>query len=304
MTAMRIILLLSCPDQRGIVARVSSFIEHQRGNIIDSMQHNAIDTQTFFMRVEWDWSPADERGTAGEGKATSSPSILKKYKADLDDAFQKTVAEFNMNYQIWITDELPRVAVMVSRHLHCLSDLLLRWRERRGCAYEMACVISNHNDARNICDWVGVPFHHIPVDAGSKAEAERKQIALLQQYRVDTIVLARYMQILSASFVSQHPHAIINIHHSFLPAFVGAKPYHQAYERGVKVVGGTSHYVTERLDQGPIIEQRVHRISHRDTVEDIVNIGKDLERTVLNRAVELHLQRRVYVYGNKTVVFD
>lgn len=290
---MRIILLLSCPDRRGIVAKVSQFIEQQGGNIVESMQYNATDTQTFFMRVEWDQE--DSEGDSG--------AQMARKKSEINAELAAAMAEFRMNYELWIAEERARVAIMVSRHLHCLYDLLLQWRETEGREYDLVCVISNHPDARDICAWVGVPFHHIAVERDHKAEAEAQQLALLRQYNIDTVVLARYMQILSAEFVQRYPSQILNIHHSFLPAFVGSRPYHQAYERGVKVVGGTSHYVTADLDQGPIIEQDVQRISHSDTIEDITNIGKNLERTVLNRAVHLHLQRRVYVHGHKTIVF-
>lgn len=305
---MRITILLSCPDQRGIVSCVAQFIERQGGNIVESMQHNAVDTGVFFMRVEWDWEPAASTGAVPPSVVAKTvpltPPLLAQYKSEVDAAFAKTVAGFEMSYEIWIAEERPRVGVMVSRHLHCLYDLLLQWREAAEKAkYDLACVVSNHADARDICDWVGVPFHHIPVEKEHKAEAEREQLRILSKYAVDTVLLARYMQILSSDFVARYPHQIINIHHSFLPAFVGGRPYHQAHERGVKVVGATSHYVTAALDQGPIIEQDVQRISHSDTIEDITSIGKNLERTVLSRAVRLHLQRRVYVHRNKTIVF-
>lgn len=311
---MRITILLSCPDRRGIVSCVAQFIERQGGNIVESMQHNAVDAGVFFMRVEWDWEPpssianaassANRPSPAASKRAPLTPSLLTQHKSEIDAAFAEAVTSFEMSYEIWIAEERPRVGVMVSRHLHCLYDLLLQWHEAKGEAiYDLACVISNHADARGICDWVGVPFYHIAVEKERKAEAEREQLSVLRECAVDTVVLARYMQILSSDFVGCYPHQIINIHHSFLPAFVGGHPYRQAYERGVKIVGATSHYVTAALDQGPIIEQDVQRISHSNTIEDITNIGKNLERIVLSHAVRLHLQRRVYVHRNKTIVF-
>jgi len=293
---LRIVLLLSCPDQQGIVAHVSRFIYEERGNIVESMQHSAIDSRAFFMRVEWDWSP--------EGDEEMSASSVETYAAELSDRFSSVAEEYRMDYRIAVKAKPQRMAIMVSQHLHCLYDLLLQWREAGSTDYEIACVISNHRAGEEISEWLHVPFHYVEVCKGEKERAEEEQLRFLERYKIDLIVLARYMQILSGAFIARYTNRIINIHHSFLPAFVGAKLYHQAYARGVKIIGATSQYATEELDQGPIIAQDVERITHNDTIHDIIGKGKNLERNVLNKAVQLHLQRRVYVYGNKTIVFD
>ena len=281
----RAVLLLSCPDARGIVAEVSHFIYTYNGNIIHSSQHDDEQSSTFFMRIEWDISdftlPAE------------------KIRA----AFEPIAIKFEMSYTLEFSDKVPRLAVFVSRQDHCLFDLLLRNKEGE-IGGEIALIASNHRDHENVAEWFGIPFYHFPVTKETRAEVEREQIDLLRRESIDLVVLARYMQILSGQFVEAFPNRIINIHHSFLPAFVGAKPYHQAFERGVKIIGATSHYVTENLDQGPIIEQDVTRVSHRDSVEDMVQKGKNLEKVVLARAVRLHVEHRVLAYRNKTVVFE
>lgn len=279
------ILLFSCPDARGIVAEVTHFIFTYGGNILDSSQHNDTETGTFFMRVEWDLADF----ALPEGKITA--------------AFEPIAIKFKMDYRIELSSRRPRVAVFVSKYLHCLYDILLRNAEGEiDC--DVAVVVSNHQKAAAAAEYFGTPFHHIPVTKDAKGEAERQQIELLRKHDVDLIVLARYMQILSPEFVSQFENRIINIHHSFLPAFAGAKPYHQAFARGVKIIGATSHYVTADLDEGPIIEQDVARISHRLSIPDLIQTGRNLERVVLSRAVKLHLEHRILVFRNKTIVFE
>ncbi|MFP4483555.1 MAG: formyltetrahydrofolate deformylase [Spirochaetaceae bacterium] len=281
----RAILLFSCPDTRGIVAEVSHFIFTYGGNIIDSSQHHDEETNTFFMRVEWDIRdftvPADK----------------------IPDAFEPVAMKFSMNLMLQFPDRSARVALFVSRQGHCLQDLLLRHAEGE-LSCEIPVIISNHETYRSTAEWFGIPFHHVPVTGEIRDDAEARQRAILREHDVDLIVLARYMQVLSPDFVAAFPNRIINIHHSFLPAFVGARPYHQAFARGVKIIGATSHYVTESLDEGPIIEQDVARISHRDSVPDLVQKGRNLEKLVLARAVELHLEHRILVFKNKTVVFE
>ncbi len=281
----RAILLFSCPDARGIVAEVTHFIFTYGGNILHSNQHNDSETDTFFMRVEWDLSDF----------------ALPRDK--IKSAFEPIAIKFSMNVLLEFSEVRNRLAILVSKYDHCLFDLLLRTKEGE-LDTDIAMIISNHRDAADIADWFGVRFHHIPVAKDTKAEAEAKQIELIKESGANLVVLARYMQILSPAFVSQFPNRIINIHHSFLPAFVGAKPYHQAFSRGVKIIGATSHYVTESLDEGPIIEQDVSRISHRDSIPDLIQKGRNLEKLVLSRAVRLHLEHRVLVFNNKTVVFD
>ena len=300
-TTTRFILMLSCPDQAGIVAVVAQFIHARNGNIVDSIQHNAVDSGNFYMRVEWDYSP-------DESEMIQSQKSDKKYhqgiKQNIFKHFTPIARKYNMRFQLWTHVETLKMAIFVSKQLHCLYDVILQWYETHLPNCEIVCVISNHRDATEICNWFDIPFHYISVTAPTKKQAEREQMAILRKYNVDLIILARYMQILTNDFVSQFPNQIINIHHSFLPAFVGAKPYHQAYARGVKIIGATSHYATSDLDQGPVIEQDVARISHRDNISDIIQKGKNLERVVLLQAIRMHIQRRVFVYGNKTVVFQ
>jgi formyltetrahydrofolate deformylase len=278
-------LLISCRDQKGLVASVSDFLYRNEGNIIHADQHTDLEEGIFVQRVEWELA----------GFAIPRESI--------GEAFQPIAERFGMTWTLHFSDEMPRVAVFVSKLAHCMYDLLARWRMGEFRA-EIPLVISNHADHADVAASFGATFHHLPVTAETKAEQERRALALLEEHGVDLIVLARYMQILSPDFVSRYPNRIINIHHSFLPAFAGARPYHQAHERGVKIIGATAHYVTPELDQGPIIEQDVTRVSHRDSVADLVRKGRDLEKVVLARAVNLHLRNRVVVYANKTVVFD
>ena len=278
------ILLVSCPDQRGIVAALSAFITQHNGNIIALDQYVDTEESAFFARMEWEL----------DGFAFP----LEQFAA----RFEPVARPRRIEWRLHLSDRRLRMAVMVSRQAHCLYDILARW-ESGEWPIELSLVLSNHDDHRGLVERHGLPFHHIPVEAATKAEAEDRQIALLKQANVDFIVLARYMQILSPQLCDAYPGRIINIHHSFLPSFAGAKPYHQAYERGVKLIGATCHYVTSELDAGPIIEQDVIRIDHSDSPEDMVRYGKDIEKTVLARGLRYHLEDRVLVHGNKTVVF-
>jgi formyltetrahydrofolate deformylase len=281
------VLLIDCPDQKGLVARVSSLLYRHGANILHADQHQDHEQGLFFMRVEW--------GLA-DGLANFD---LEAFKAE----FAPLAAELGMRWKLTSGGRLPRVALFCSQYLHCMVDLLYRWR-----AGELECeipvIVSNHREVESLAAFYGIFFEYIPVTAATRAEAEARQLEAFARHGVELVVLARYMQILSSGFVARYPAAIINVHHSFLPAFTGAKPYHAAHARGVKLIGATSHYVTEVLDDGPIIEQDVARISHRDQVEDLVARGRDLERIVLSRAVRWHLDRRILCYGNKTVVFD
>jgi formyltetrahydrofolate deformylase len=298
------VLLIDCPDRKGLVARVSGLLYERGANILHADQHIDRDLGLFFMRVEWSLGP-------GPGLAGSSPSDQGRAdgaEAGFDlDAFQREFAalaqELGMNWKLSSSARRPRMALFCSQYLHCMADLLHRWRTGE-LQCEIPLIISNHREVEKLAAFYGVPFEHVPVTAEARAQAERRQLELLARHEVDLVVLARYMQILSAEFVAHYPSAIINVHHSFLPAFTGARPYHAAHARGVKLIGATSHYVTAVLDDGPIIEQDVARISHRDQVEDLVARGRDLERMVLSRAVRWHLDRRILCYGNKTVVFD
>ncbi len=279
-------LLISCPDTKGIVAEITGFIAGNGGNIIHADQHIDFQKKTFFMRIEWE---------------------LQGFKipdSEIGRAFSPIAEKFKMDWELHFSDEVKRVAIFVSKHDHCLYELLYRFKAGDFPGGELALVISNHLDHKGLVESFGIPFYHFPITKETKREVEEKEVELLQREEVDLIVLARYMQILSDWFVNQYRNRIINIHHSFLPAFVGAKPYHRAYERGVKIIGATSHYVTEELDQGPIIEQDVVRVSHRDSVEDMIKKGRDLEKLVLARAVKWHLENKILVYDNKTVIFD
>ncbi|MFZ1086848.1 MAG: formyltetrahydrofolate deformylase [Terracidiphilus sp.] len=288
------VLLIDCPDQRGLVARVSSLLYRHGANILHADQHQDHEQGLFFMRVEWALGPAD-----GSLSSAAEKFNLELFRAE----FAPLAAELQMRWKLTLGDRRPRMALFCSQYLHCMADLLHRWRSGElHC--EIPVIVSNHRAVENLAAFYGIPFEHIPVTAATRAEAEERQIEVLTRHGVELVVLARYMQILSPSFVARYPAAIINVHHSFLPAFTGAKPYHAAHTRGVKLIGATSHYVTEVLDDGPIIEQDVARISHRDQVEDLVERGRDLERVVLSRAVRWHLDRRILCYGNKTVVFD
>jgi formyltetrahydrofolate deformylase len=277
-------LLVSCRDRTGLVAALSEFVFKNGGNILDADQHAEIETGLFFMRLRW------ELGS------------FKLSRAEIDASARALAGRFDLTWELTYSDVRPRVAVFASKAPHCLYDLLLA-HQLGELGGDLVMVISNHDALRSVAGHFGVPFQHVPVDNRDKRAAEGTQQNLLADARVDLVVLARYMQILSPAFVAQWPSRIINIHHSFLPAFVGAKPYHQAKARGVKVIGATAHYVTSELDQGPIIEQDVCRVSHRDDVEEIVRKGGELERRVLTHAVRMHLERRVLVSENRTIVF-
>ena len=277
-------LLVSCRDRTGLVAALSEFVFRNEGNILDADQHADRETGLFFMRLVWDLG----------GFRLARPEIA--------GALAEMAVRFELGWEITYSDERARVAIFASRTPHCLYDLLLS-HQLGELGGDLGLVISNHADLAPVAGHFGVRFAHVPVDPADKGAAEAAQQRLLDEARIDLVVLARYMQILSPGFVARWPGRIINIHHSFLPAFVGSRPYHQAKERGVKVIGATAHYVTAELDQGPIIEQDVCRVSHRDDVEDLVKKGRELERQVLTRAVRSHLQRRVLVSGNRTIVF-
>jgi formyltetrahydrofolate deformylase len=279
------ILLIHCPDRRGIVAGISGFLYTQGANILHADQHQDNDLGLFFMRIEWDL----------DGFALDDATFRQE--------FQPLAESFEMRWTLAYSAVRPAVAIFVSRAQHCLLDLLYR-HEIGELACDIPLIVSNHVDAQGLAGFYGIPFHHIPADPDNRADAEARQTALLAQYGVELIVLARYMQVLSPEFVARYPQRIINVHHSFLPAFGGARPYHAAYQRGVKLIGATSHFVTEVLDDGPIIEQDVVRISHRDQVPDLVQKGRDLERVVLSRAVRWYLEHRILHYAGKTVIFD
>jgi formyltetrahydrofolate deformylase len=277
-------LLVSCRDRTGLVAALSAFVFTNGGNILDADQHAEIETGLFFMRLRFELGG------------------FKLSRAEIEAALRSLAARFDLTWELTYSDIRPRVAVFASKAPHCLYDLLLA-HQLGELGGDLVMVISNHDGLRSVAGHFGVPFQHVAVDNRDKRAAEGTQQNLLADARVDLVVLARYMQILSPAFVAQWPSRIINIHHSFLPAFVGAKPYHQAKARGVKVIGATAHYVTSELDQGPIIEQDVCRVSHRDDVEEIVRKGGELERRVLTHAVRMHLERRVLVSENRTIVF-
>jgi formyltetrahydrofolate deformylase len=296
------VLLIDCPDRKGLVARVAGLLYERGANILHADQHQDHDLGLFFMRVEWSIGSADGSSLEERDGRETAPAVafdLAGFRA----AFAELARELGMRWQLTASAKPPRMALFCSQYLHCVADLLHRWRAGElDC--EIPVVVSNHLEVEKLAGFYGIAFAHVPVTAAAKTEAEAHQLALLAGHGVDLIVLARYMQILSPAFVARYPAAIINVHHSFLPAFTGARPYHAAHARGVKLIGATSHYVTEALDDGPIIEQDVARISHRDQVEDLVARGRDLERMVLARAVRWHLDRRILCYGNKTVVFD
>jgi len=283
------ILLISCPDRKGEVATIADFVFRHGGNILHADEHADEESGLFLMRVEFDPKDFDI-------------DLSQQDLADFSQHFSPIAEAFHMKWRLAQSSQRPRMIILVSKYDHCLVDLL--YRHKSG---ELACdiplIISNHADNQAIADFYKIPYAIVPVTKDNKSTAEAKIHALIDQQEPDFMVLARYMQILSNDFVNRYPQRIINIHHSFLPAFVGARPYHQAFERGVKLIGATSHYVTEVLDDGPIIEQDVVRVSHRDTVDDLIRRGRDLEKVVLSRAVRWHVENRVLVYGNKTVVF-
>ncbi len=280
-----LVALLHGPDQPGLVARVSGWIFARGGNILHADQHRDRELGIFFQRVEWE--PTGAAGVAGR---------------DAED-FQAFAASLGMKVRVAVSTHRPRVAIFVSKADHCFHDLVLRWKTGEyGC--EIVAVVGNHAELAEVTKGYGLPFYHVPVTAATKADAEARQLAQLKELRVDLVVLARYMQVLSADFLQQSGAPVINIHHSFLPAFAGGRPYHQAHLRGVKLIGATAHYATADLDEGPIIHQDVARVTHRHGVEELIRKGRDLERLVLAQAVRWHLESRVLVYGNKTVVFD
>ena len=276
---------MDCPDAKGLVASISRFLFEHGANILDAAEHRDNERRRFFMRVEFDLAGFDIAHDA------------------FAPAFQPLVDRFAIDHRLEYAAERPKTAIFVSRYEHCLVDLL--YRHRTG---ELRCdvplIISNHEDARPLAAFHGIPFHYIPVTPATKAAAEVTALSLLEAHGIELIVLARYMQVLSDTFVGRYPRRIINVHHSFLPAFTGARPYHAAFDRGVKLIGATAHYVTDVLDEGPIIEQDVARVSHRDQIEDLVAKGRDVEKVVLSRAVRWHLDHRVLVSAHKTIVFD
>jgi formyltetrahydrofolate deformylase len=278
------ILLLQSLDRKGIVAAVSTFIYERNGNIVNADEHQDLDLKLYYLRLEWD---------------------LSDFRVSLDEfrtQFATLAAEYGMTWRVARSADRPTVAILVSKAGHCLADLLFR-HQIGELACDVKAVISNHGDLRKLSEFYGIPFHEIRVPVGDKAAAEARALELLERDGVELVVLARYMQVLSDRFVGRYPNRMINVHHSFLPAFIGAKPYHRSYERGVKLIGATAHYVTQVLDEGPIIEQDIVRITHRDALADLVRKGGDAERAVLTRAVRWHIENRIIVTGNKTVVF-
>lgn len=279
------ILLLSCPDRKGIVAKISDFIYVNDGNIVHADQHIDEQTKTLFMRIEW------------------SLGKFKIAKDKIAQALTPLAKEFSFQYELHFSNNIPRVAIFVSSHLHCLYDILFRYQARQLKCH-IPLVIGNHKEAEKIAKMFKVNFIESPKNSSNKKQAENKEISILKKEKIDLIVLARYLQILTPEFIKEFPDRIINIHHSFLPAFVGRDPYKQAYYRGVKIIGATSHYVIKELDAGPIIEQDTVRVSHRDSLDDLKRKGEDLEKVVLNRAIRWHLERKILTYNNKTVIFD
>ncbi len=279
------VLLLHCPDKQGIIAAVTEFININKGNIIYLDQHVDKVEKIFFMRVEWELEnfliPTDK----------------------INEYFQTLLAnKYEMEFQIHFQNQKPRMALFVSKQAHCMYDLLAHY-EAGDWNVEIPLIISNHPDLEHVAKKFNIPYYYFPITKENKEEQEAKEMALLKEYNITFSVLAKYMQIISPEFIKAYPNNIINIHHSFLPAFVGAKPYHAAFERGVKIIGATSHYVTEELDAGPIIKQDVARISHKDSIENLIRKGQDLEKVVLSRGVEKHIERKILVYKNKTIVF-
>lgn len=282
----KITLLIHCQDQYNIIASVTNFIVNAKGNIVYLDQHVDREQDIFFMRLEAEFDHAQ----------FSTQSFKVDFETDL-------AIKFRMNWRIYSNEQLPKMALFVSKYDHCLYDILGRYNSGE-LPLEIPFIISNHPDLKSIAQNFNIPFYHIPVSKSSKALAEDQQLKLLKQFNIDFIVLARYMQIVSSKIISKYPSKIINIHHSFLPAFVGAKPYHSAFKRGVKIIGATSHYVTEELDAGPIIEQDVAHVSHTYTISDLIAKGRDLEKIVLSNAIKLHAKHKVMVYNNKTVIFS
>ena len=279
-------LLLHCPDQPGILAEVTDFITVNKGNIIYLDQYVDHVENIFFMRIEWELRDF----------------LVPQEK--IEDYFRTLYGQkYEMDFRLYFSDVKPRMAIFVSKLSHCLFDMLARYTAGEWNV-EIPLIISNHPDLQHVAERFGIPFYLFPITKETKEEQERKEMELLAKHKITFIVLARYMQVISEQMINAYPNKIINIHHSFLPAFVGAKPYHAAFQRGVKIIGATSHYVTTELDAGPIIEQDVVRITHKDSIEDLVNKGKDLEKIVLSRAVQKHIERKVLAYKNKTVIFS
>lgn len=279
------ILLIQCPDQKGIVSEVSRFLYSYNGNILEVDQHVDEEMGMFFMRAAWEL----------DSFSLKKDEIAARFEVEIGKKFQ-------MEFKLHFNFPKPRMAVFVSKLSHCLFDILGRHHAGQ-LEVDIPLVISNHSDLKPIVEAFGIPFFYIPVNASNKDTVEAEQLALLKEHRVDFIVLARYMQIVSAEFIRHFPNRIINIHHSFLPAFVGARPYHAAYERGVKIIGATAHYVTEELDAGPIIEQEVARVRHHNTIPELVQIGQDVEKVTLSKAIKYHLDRKVLTFKNKTIIF-
>jgi formyltetrahydrofolate deformylase len=279
-------ILINCPDQSGIISSVTGFIHRKGGNIIYIDQHVDKEAGVFFMRLESDFE--------------KNIPVIKNLKQE----FEKELAlPHQMEWSLYLGSVQPKMALFVSKYNHCLYDLLSRYNSGE-LEVEIPFILSNHSDLEYVAKQFDIPFFHVPVTNGTKSEAENRQLALLKEYQIDFIVLARYMQIVSSKVIDNYPNKIINIHHSFLPAFAGAKPYHAAFERGVKIIGATSHYVTEELDAGPIIEQDVTTVTHAHSIKDFITKGRDLEKIVLSRAVKLHIRRKTMVYNNKTVIFS
>jgi len=279
------ILLLSCKDRSGLVSRISHFVFERGGNIIDLDEHVDVDEKYFFVRIAWDMKNFSIK------------------ESEVEEAFTPLAKEFNASWEINFTGKNLRAAIFVSKYDHCLQEIL--WRQRLGeFDIEIPLIISNHQDLKPLADHYTIPYFVFPITEENKAEQEKKELVLLKENEIDTIVLARYMQILSPQIIDEYPNKIINIHHSFLPAFVGSNPYRQAYERGVKIIGATSHYVTKELDDGPIIEQDIIKITHKDSVQDLIRKGRDLERLILARALYFHSQHRILVHGKKTIIFE
>ncbi len=279
------ILLLSCPDRIGLVSRISHFIFERGGNIISLDEHVDTDQRVFFLRVEWDMKGFSIKA------------------AELEEAFAPLAKEFKASWQINFTAKQQKIAVFVSRYDHCLQEIL--WRQSMGeYPADIPLIVSNHPDLEPLASQYGIPYYVFPIRPGNKKEQEEKELELLKKNRIDAIVLARYMQILTPGFIREYSNRIINIHHSFLPSFAGRNPYRQAFDRGVKIIGATTHYATEDLDEGPIIEQDIIRVTHKDTVQDLIRRGRDLERLVLARALQYHIEYRILVHGKKTIVFS
>lgn len=283
---MKTTILVHCPDQAGIICTITGFISKNKGNIVYLDQHVDKPANVFFMRTVVEFE--------------DDFNYLDHFKSLFE---KELVATYNMQWSIHTDDKLPKMAIFVSKYKHCLYDLLSRYRSGE-LAVEIPFILSNHNDLKDIADQFNIPFYHVPFNKENRIEAEKEQLTLLEKYNVDFIVLARYMQIVSGTLINKFPNRIINIHHSFLPAFAGAKPYHAAFKRGVKIIGATSHYVTEELDAGPIIEQDVTTVTHSHSIKDFIGKGRDLEKIVLARGVKLHIARKTMVYNNKTVIFS